>query len=138
MPGARIAVDGEVTAGHSYVDESMLTGETAAVPKAAGDALMGGTLNAGGTLHMRCLRAGSDTALAHIVRLVESAQLAKAPIQSFADSVSAVFVPLVVGTALLVFASWCARFVFDDRWVAWRLLLRDCKSASALSLAPVH
>ena len=56
MPGARIAVDGNVTAGHSYVDESMLTGETAAVPKSPGDSLMGGTLNTGGTLHMRCER----------------------------------------------------------------------------------
>lgn len=56
MPGARIAVDGSITAGHSYVDESMLTGETAAVPKATGDSVMGGTLNTGGTLHMRCDR----------------------------------------------------------------------------------
>lgn len=56
MPGARVAVDGTVTAGHSYVDESMLTGETSAVPKAPGDSVMGGTLNTGGTLHMRCER----------------------------------------------------------------------------------
>lgn len=65
--------DGEVTAGHSYVDESMLTGEPAAVPKAPGNALMGGTLNAGGLLHMRTTRVGSDTALAHIVQVRPSA-----------------------------------------------------------------
>ena len=70
MPGARIPVDGEVTEGHSYVDESMLTGEPAAAAKAPANAVMGGTVNIGGLLRMRCLRVGSDTALAHIVQLV--------------------------------------------------------------------
>lgn len=69
-PGARVAADGDITAGHSYVDESMLTGEPAAVPKAPGSMVMGGTLNAGGVLHMRTTRAGSDTALAHIVQVI--------------------------------------------------------------------
>lgn len=107
MPGARISVDGCVMTGESYVDESMLTGEPIPAVKAPGDTIMGGTLNCGGLLQMRTTRTGSDTALAQIVQLVESAQLAKAPIQSFADRVSAVFVPMVVGCSLVTWGCWC-------------------------------
>lgn len=106
LPGARIPTDGEVLEGTSYVDESMLTGESAPVHKAAGDSVIGGTVNMGGALRIRASRVGADTALSQIVRLVENAQLSKAPIQAFADRVSAVFVPIVAVLALLTWLMW--------------------------------
>ena len=105
-PGERIAVDGVVMDGHSAVDESMITGESVPRDKRPGDPVIGGTLNTQGVLRYEASRVGRDTALAQIIRLVEQAQGSKAPIQALADRVSAVFVPAVLGVALLTFAGW--------------------------------
>ncbi len=107
-PGEKIPVDGVVLDGHSAVDESMITGESLPVEKAAGDTVIGATLNKLGMLRVEAQRVGRETALAQIIRLVEQAQGSKAPIQRLADRVSAVFVPVVVAVALLTFAIWFA------------------------------
>jgi len=105
-PGERIAVDGEVIAGRSHVDESALTGESLPVPKGEGDRVTGGAVNAEGVLTVRTLAVGAETTLARIIRLVESAQAGKAPIQRLVDRVSAVFVPVVLAIALVTLAGW--------------------------------
>ena len=105
-PGERLPVDGVVVSGESAVDESMLTGESLPVDKAAGDRVAGGTLNRSGALEVRADRVGEETVLASIVRLVRHAQTTRAPIQALADRVSAVFVPVVVAIALAAFAVW--------------------------------
>ncbi len=105
-PGEKVPVDGVVTSGHSAVDESMLTGEPIPVEKNAGDQVIGATINKLGTFMFRATKVGSDTALAQIVRLVEDAQGSKAPVQRFADRISAVFVPFVIGASLLTFLFW--------------------------------
>ena len=105
-PGEQIPVDGEVTAGHSAVDESMLTGESMPVEKSPGDRLYGATLNRHGALYYRATRVGPDTALAQIIRLVEEAQGSRAPIQRLADRISARFVPMVIGMAMASFFLW--------------------------------
>lgn len=102
-PGEKFAVDGFVIEGTSYVDESMLTGEPAAVHKHEGSEVTGATLNKSGTLVYRAARVGKDTALAQIVRLVEHAQGSKAPVQRLADRVSGIFVPIVILLALGTF-----------------------------------
>ncbi|KAK2078769.1 hypothetical protein QBZ16_003609 [Prototheca wickerhamii] len=109
LPGARLPADGTVVDGASLVDESMLTGESVPAAKAVGDTVIGGTVNVGaGVLRVRAQRVGAESALAQIVQLVESAQLSKAPIQAFADRISAVFVPIVLVLSLLTFAGWYA------------------------------
>jgi Cu+-exporting ATPase len=105
-PGERIPVDGIVVSGRSAVDESMLTGESLPVDKKTGDSVIGATINKQGLLKFEATRVGRETALAQIIRLVEEAQGSKAPIQALADRVSAVFVPAVIGIALLTFAAW--------------------------------
>ncbi|GGA08357.1 copper-translocating P-type ATPase [Paenibacillus marchantiophytorum] len=105
-PGEKIPVDGEVAEGFSAVDESMLTGESLPVEKKAGDALIGSTVNKNGSLKMKATRVGKDTALAHIIRVVEEAQGSKAPIQRIADVISGIFVPIVVGLAVVTFMIW--------------------------------
>ena len=105
-PGERIPVDGEIVAGTTSVDESMLTGESLPVAKTAGEQVTGGSINGEGLLTVRTTAIGAETTLARIVRLVESAQGAKAPIQRLVDKVSAVFVPVVLGIALLTFVGW--------------------------------
>ena len=106
LPGSRIPADGLVTSGQSHVDESMLTGEALPVSKRQGDTVIGGTVNLAGLLQVRTTRVGSDTALAQIVRLVGDAQMAKAPIQAFADYVSSIFVPIVVSIAFVTWLCW--------------------------------
>ena len=105
-PGEKIAVDGEVVEGASFVDESMITGEPVPVEKALGAQVVGGTLNTRGALAFRATRVGADTVLAQIIRMVEHAQGAKLPIQALVDKVTMVFVPVVMGVALLTFVAW--------------------------------
>ncbi|MCJ7717281.1 MAG: heavy metal translocating P-type ATPase, partial [Anaerolineales bacterium] len=105
-PGKRIPVDGVVLDGGSFVDESMLTGESLPVNKSVGYAVIGGTVNKLGSFRFEATKIGKDTALAQIIRLVEEAQGSKAPIQRIADRVSAIFVPAVILTALMTFLVW--------------------------------
>ncbi len=105
-PGEKLPVDGIVTTGESYVDESMLTGESIPVEKKEGSPVYGATMNRNGSLTYRATKIGKDTALSQIIKLVEDAQASKAPIQSLADKISAVFVPVVIGIALLTFVIW--------------------------------
>ena len=105
-PGEKIPVDGRVVEGRSSVDESMITGESLPVDKVAGDAVIGATLNRQGLLTVTAERVGKDSALAQIIRMVESAQGSKAPIQRVVDRVAAWFVPAVIILALLTFAVW--------------------------------
>jgi len=105
-PGDKIPVDGIVVGGRSSVDESMLTGESIPVEKNAGDTVIGATINKLGSFKFRATKVGSDTALAQIIRLVEEAQGSKAPVQRFADRISAVFVPAVVAFAFVTFLVW--------------------------------
>lgn len=105
-PGDRVAVDGEIVEGRSHVDESLITGESLPVAKSAGDKVTGGSVNAEGALLVTTTAIGAETTLARIIRMVESAQAAKAPIQRIVDRVSAVFVPVVLGIALLTFVAW--------------------------------
>ncbi|MEJ2290862.1 MAG: heavy metal translocating P-type ATPase [Deinococcales bacterium] len=105
-PGERIPVDGTVLDGSSYVDESMITGEPMPVTKGAGDAVVGGTVNRTGAFRFRADKVGADTVLARIIQLVEQAQASKPRIQSLADRVVAVFVPVVMSAAALTFLVW--------------------------------
>ncbi|TWT06393.1 copper-translocating P-type ATPase [Planococcus sp. CPCC 101016] len=105
-PGEKIPVDGEVLEGTTAVDESMLTGESLPVDKAAGDLLYGSTINSNGSIQMKATKVGRDTALAQIIKVVEDAQGTKAPIQRMADKISGIFVPIVVGIAILTFLVW--------------------------------
>ncbi len=105
-PGERIPVDGVVVEGRSSIDESMLTGESLPVEKNPGDSIIGATINKLGLLKFEATKVGKETALAQIIRLVEDAQGSKAPIQKLADRVSAIFVPVVIGIALVTFLVW--------------------------------
>ena len=105
-PGERFAADGLVQEGQTQVDESMLTGESLPVAKAPGSLLTAGSINGDGRIVMQVRAVGADTMLAHIIRLVIDAQAAKAPIQRLVDRVSAVFVPVVLGIALLTVLGW--------------------------------
>ena len=105
-PGERVAVDGTVHEGASHVDEALLTGESRPVAKATGDRVIGGSINVEGALLVQTTAVGAETTLARIVRLVESAQAAKAPVQRLVDRVSAVFVPVVLAIAAITFAGW--------------------------------
>jgi Cu+-exporting ATPase len=107
-PGEKIPVDGTVVDGRSAVDESMITGESLPVNKAAGDEVIGATVNRQGMLTIAATRVGRDTVLSQIIRLVEQAQGSKAPIQRSVDRVAAVFVPVVIVIALLTFGIWLA------------------------------
>ncbi|HET9798448.1 MAG TPA: heavy metal translocating P-type ATPase [Gemmatimonadaceae bacterium] len=110
-PGERVPTDGDVVSGESAVDESMLTGESAPVPKRAGARVIGGTINRTGALRYRATTLGADSVLAQIVRLMRDAQGSRAPIQNLADRISGVFVPVVVSIAIATFVVW---FVAGD------------------------
>lgn len=114
VPGEKIAADGVVVAGSTTVDESMVTGESLAVPKQAESQVVGGTVNGLGTITFHVTRAGADTTLSHIVKLVEDAQTSKAPIQHFADRVAGIFVPVVIALSLITFFVWLGISMFKS------------------------
>ncbi len=105
-PGEKVPVDGRILEGDSSIDESMLTGESLPVEKKSGDNVIGATINKFGTFKFEATRVGKDTALSQIVKMVEDAQGSKAPIQKIADQVSGIFVPVVIGIALVTFLIW--------------------------------
>jgi P-type Cu+ transporter len=105
-PGEKIPVDGEIIEGRSALDESMLTGESVPVDKTIGDPVIGATINKNGFLKIKATKVGRDTALAQIIKVVEEAQGSKAPIQRLADQISGIFVPIVVGIAVVTFLVW--------------------------------
>ncbi len=105
-PGAKIPVDGVITEGESFIDESMVTGEPMPVQKKAGDSVISATINTSGSFTFRATKVGSETLLAHIIKMVEEAQGSKAPIQALADKISAVFVPVVLVIAFLTLGGW--------------------------------
>ena len=105
-PGERIAVDGRIADGASYVDESMLTGEPVAVRKEPGAEVFAGTINQKGSFTFRAEKVGTDTLLARIIRMVQEAQGSKAPVQQRVDRIAAVFVPVIISVALLAFVLW--------------------------------
>ncbi len=105
-PGEKIPTDGIVVRGDSFVDESMVTGESMPVEKKEGSKVVGATLNKNGALYVKAEKVGSETMLAQIIKFVEKAQMSRAPIQDFADKVSSVFVPAVIGISVLTFMVW--------------------------------
>lgn len=105
-PGERIAADGTVSEGESYVDESMLSGEPMPVHKRAGEKVYAGTVNQKGAFRFRADQTGSDTMLAQIIRMVQDAQGSKAPVQQLVDRIASVFVPAIIGIAMVSFAAW--------------------------------
>ena len=107
-PGDKVPVDGVVIDGRSSIDESMLSGEAVAVEKVAGDPVTGATINGTGSLIVEVKRVGGDTVLSQIVAMVANAQRSRAPIQKLADSVAGMFVPAVIGVAILAFIAWAA------------------------------
>ncbi len=105
-PGEKIAVDGNVTMGSSFIDESMLSGEPIAVKKEAGAKVFSGTINQKGSLQFRAEKVGSDTVLAHIIKAVQDAQGSKAPVQKLVDRIAGIFVPVVIGISVLSMIMW--------------------------------
>lgn len=105
-PGEKIPVDGKVTKGDTSIDESMLTGESIPVEKSSGDSVIGSTMNKNGSIMIEATQVGGDTALSHIIKVVEDAQSSKAPIQRLADIISGYFVPIVVSIAVITFIIW--------------------------------
>ncbi|CAO2839573.1 unnamed protein product [Amaranthus hypochondriacus] len=106
LPGTKVPADGLVLWGSSYVNESMVTGESVPVLKEVNSHVIGGTMNLHGVLHIQAMKVGSDTVLSQIINLVETAQMSKAPIQKFADFVASIFVPTVVVLAFLTLLGW--------------------------------
>lgn len=137
-PGERVPVDGEVLAGESAIDESMLTGESLAVAKKQGDRVIGGTVNLTGSVQYRATTLGSHSVLAQIVKLMRDAQGSRAPIQRMADKISGIFVPVVISIAIVTFVAW---FVTADSAPAVRafaaavaVLIIACPCAMGLAV----
>jgi Cu+-exporting ATPase len=105
-PGEKIPVDGVILTGYSSIDESMLTGESMPIEKSVGSKVFAATINMLGSFEFQATKIGPETALSHIIALIDEAQGSKAPIQGFADNISAIFVPVVIVLALLTFAVW--------------------------------
>lgn len=105
-PGEKIAVDGEVVSGTSTIDESMISGEPIPVSKRTGEKVYAGTINQKGSLHYTAQKIGSETLLAQIIQMVQNAQGSKAPVQKLVDRIAGIFVPIVIGIALLTFIAW--------------------------------
>lgn len=113
-PGEKIPVDGTVEDGSSYVDESMITGEPIPVEKTSGEHVLAGTINQKGSFTLRVEKTGKETVLAHIIRMVQEAQGSKAPVQRIVDKVTSIFVPTVLGIAILTFVVWMVLGGMDD------------------------
>lgn len=105
-PGEKIAVDGMVTSGSSYVDESMLSGEPVPVLKKENEKVFAGTINQKGSFQFKAVKVGKETMLAHIIKMVQDAQGSKAPVQKLVDKIAGIFVPVVIGIAILAFILW--------------------------------
>lgn len=118
--GERIPTDGNIVIGSSYVDESLVTGESKPISKTIGENVIGGSVNTGGLLYIKASHVGSETALAQILSLVQDAQMSKAPIQALADRISSVFVPIVVSLALMTWLCWYVAGCVDAYPVGWR------------------
>ncbi|KAJ7969429.1 Copper-transporting ATPase [Quillaja saponaria] len=120
LPGTKLPADGVVAWGSSYVNESMVTGESIPVLKEVGSSVIGGTINLHGALHIQATKVGSDAVLSQIISLVETAQMSKAPIQKFADFVASIFVPVVISLALLTLFGWYiagALEAYPEQWL---------------------
>ncbi|KAL0760825.1 hypothetical protein Bca101_076975 [Brassica carinata] len=120
LPGGKIPADGVVVWGSSYVNESMVTGESVPVSKEVDSPVIGGTINMHGVLHIKATKVGSDAVLSQIISLVETAQMSKAPIQKFADYVASIFVPVVITLALFTLVGWSiggAVGAYPDDWL---------------------
>jgi len=124
-PGEKIPVDGRIVEGFSSIDESMLTGESIPVEKISGDSVVGATINKNGRLRIQATQVGEETVLAQIIKVVEDAQGSKAPIQRIADRISAVFVPIVIGIAVVTFLVWFF-------WLSPHLFARSLENAIAV------
>lgn len=105
-PGEKIPVDGQVTGGQSFVDESMITGEPVPVEKKTGDKVFAGTINQKGSFRFRAEKVGAETLLSQIIRMVQEAQGSKAPVQKLVDKIAGIFVPIVIGISILTFVAW--------------------------------
>ncbi len=141
-PGEKIPTDGTIVRGQSYFDESMVSGESVPVRRGVGDPVVGATLNGAGLVHIRATKVGADTFLAHIVRMMERVQMTKVPIQAFADRVTGVFVPGILGLAVLTFVLWMAfpgamgnAFAWADGVLPW--LAADAGSFSLALYAAI-
>lgn len=120
LPGSKVPADGFVVWGSSYVDESMVTGESLPILKEINSSVIGGTINLHGALHIQATKVGSNTVLSQIICLVETAQMSKAPVQKFADFVASIFVPTVVALSFLTLVSWYifgALGAYPDDWL---------------------
>lgn len=136
-PGEKIPTDGEVVSGSSSIDESMATGESLPVKKKVGDLVIGATINQQGLLQVKATKIGKDTFLAQVIKLVEECQGTKIPIQAFADKVTARFVPVIIGIALLTFFLWLVLFPYLTNILVWaqKFLPWVNPELSAISLA---
>lgn len=105
-PGEKIPVDGQVTGGQSFVDESMITGEPVPVEKKTGDKVFAGTINQKGSFRFRAEKVGAETLLSQIIKMVQEAQGSKAPVQKLVDKIAGIFVPIVIGISILTFVAW--------------------------------
>jgi heavy metal translocating P-type ATPase len=115
-PGAKIPVDGVITEGSSFIDESMVTGEPMPAQKKIGDSVVSGTINTSGSFTFKATKVGSETLLAQIIKMVEDAQGSKAPIQALADKISSVFVPIVLVIAFLTLGAW---LIFGSQYLGF-------------------
>ncbi|MCH5688838.1 HAD-IC family P-type ATPase [Niabella sp. W65] len=105
-PGEKIAVDGTVSAGNSFIDESMISGEPIPVEKSKGEKVFAGTINQRGSFQFVADKVGGDTVLAQIIKMVQEAQGSKAPVQKLVDKIASIFVPIVIVIAILSFIAW--------------------------------
>ena len=136
-PGEKVPVDGRVIEGQSAVDESMATGESIPVEKGPGDEVIGSTINKQGVLRVEATRVGKDTFLARVIEMVERAQASRVPIQQIADRITGVFVPVVIGIALLTFVLWLtvggSEMITEAVFAAIAVLVIACPCALGLA-----